>query len=131
MRCCMSGQSHRHRHSRFELHLRVEVRGELARHLQRTAVPSAADAMRVERLVLRSGDVGIGLNVRRMRDKFLGSFTTTYSLRPVGDDLGSVFRQWPEQWKVFVADADAPGRFRLAAERGSRPAGEWLCKARV
>ncbi|KAK9836144.1 hypothetical protein WJX81_004435 [Elliptochloris bilobata] len=75
---------------------------------------------------LASGDVGIGLNVRRMRDKFLGSFTTTYSLRPVGDDLGSVFRQWPELWKVFVADADAPGRFRLAAERGSRPAGDAL-----
>lgn len=76
--------------------------------------------------LLRSGDVGIGLNVRRMRDKFLGSFTTTYSLRPVGDDLGSVFRQWPEQWKVFVADADSPGRFWLAAERGSRPAGGLL-----
>ena len=73
--------------------------------------------------------MGIGLNVRRMRDKFLGSFTTTYSLRPVGDDLGSVFRQWPELWKVFVADADAPGRFRLAAERGSRPAGALLLAA--
>lgn len=67
--------------------------------------------------------MGIGLNVRRMRDKFLGSFTTTYSLRPVGDDYGSVFRQYPELWKVFVADADMPGRYKLVAERGSRPAG--------
>jgi hypothetical protein len=67
--------------------------------------------------------VGIGLNVRRMRDQFLGSFTTTYSLRPVGDDFGTVFRQYPDQWKVFLADAGLPGRFKLVAERADRPAG--------
>ncbi len=31
-----------------------------------------------------SGEVGIGLNVRRMVLDFLGSFTTAYSLRPIG-----------------------------------------------
>lgn len=31
-----------------------------------------------------SGDVGIGLNVRRMVLDYLGSFTTAYSLRPIG-----------------------------------------------
>jgi hypothetical protein len=34
--------------------------------------------------MLHSGDVGIGLNVRRMVLDYLGSFTTAYSLRPIG-----------------------------------------------
>lgn len=34
--------------------------------------------------MMRSGEVGIGLNVRRMVLDFLGSFTTAYSLRPIG-----------------------------------------------
>jgi hypothetical protein len=34
--------------------------------------------------LLHSGDVGIGLNVRRMVLDYLGSFTTAYSLRPIG-----------------------------------------------
>jgi hypothetical protein len=46
-----------------------------------------------------SGDVGIGLNARRLRDNFLKRFTITYSLRPVGE-IGTVFRRYPEQWKV-------------------------------
>ena len=70
----------------------------------------------------RSGDVGIGLNVRRMQTQLMGSFTTAYSLRPVGD-VGSVFRRFPEPWKVFVEDPDTQGRYVLAAERDSRPAG--------
>jgi hypothetical protein len=70
----------------------------------------------------RSGDVGIGLNVRRMQTQLMGSFTTAYSLRPVGD-VGSVFRRFPEPWKVFVEDPETQGRYVLAAERESRPAG--------
>ncbi len=50
---------------------------------------------------LASGDVGIGLNVRRMREDFLAEFNTTYSLRPVGD-VGSVFRRYPGMWQVGV-----------------------------
>jgi hypothetical protein len=46
-----------------------------------------------------SGDVGIGLNARRLRDNFLKRFVTTYSLRPVGE-IGTVFKRYPEQWKV-------------------------------
>lgn len=69
-----------------------------------------------------SGDVGIGLNVRRMRDQFLSTFTTTYSLCPIGD-IGTVFRCYPAMWQVFVEDPELPGRYRLAAERPSRPAG--------
>eukprot|EP00798_Chlamydomonas_sp_ICE-L_P020596 gene20596-27395_t len=43
---------------------------------------------------LSSGDVGLGLNARRMRSKFTDKFVVTYSLRPIGD-YGSVFRCYP------------------------------------
>ena len=73
---------------------------------------------------LVSGDVGIGLNVRRLRDGFLSSFATAYALRPVGE-VGTVYKRWPGKWQVFVEDERAPGRGLLAAERYScysRPA---------
>lgn len=57
----------------------------------------------------RSGDVGIGLNARRLREKFTNRFNITYSLRPVGE-LGTVFRRYPELWKVFVEEPGLPGR---------------------
>jgi hypothetical protein len=56
-----------------------------------------------------SGDVGIGLNARRLREKFTNRFNITYSLRPVGE-LGTVFRRYPELWKVFVEEPGLPGR---------------------
>lgn len=37
--------------------------------------------------------------MRRMREEFLGGFSTVYSLRPVGD-IGSVFRRYPGMWQV-------------------------------
>lgn len=74
---------------------------------------------------LTSGDVGVGLAMRRLRDSFLGEFMTTYSLRPIGD-IGSVFKRFPSQWQVFIADKESPGRYTLAAERPSRPGGEEL-----
>eukprot|EP00890_Picochlorum_soloecismus_P002082 jgi/Picsp_1/2875/NSC_01100-R1_protein len=74
---------------------------------------------------LASGDVGVGLNMRRLRDNFLKDFMTVYSLRPIGD-IGSVFKRFPSQWQVFVADPETPGRYVLAAEQPSRPGGEDL-----
>lgn len=47
----------------------------------------------------RSGDVGLGLNARRLRDNFLKNFSITYSLRPIGD-VGSVYRRYPSLWQV-------------------------------
>ena len=70
-------------------------------------------------------DIGVGLNVRRLRSQFLSTFDTTYSLRPIGE-VGTVFRRYPTLWKVFISDPQRPGRFKLAAERPSRPTGE-LC----
>ena len=49
-----------------------------------------------------SGDVGLGLNVRRMRNEFLSLFTITYSLRPLGESA-SVFRRYPGKWQVSLA----------------------------
>lgn len=69
-----------------------------------------------------SGDVGVGLNTRRLRKTFLNTFTVTYSLYPIGD-IGSVFRRYPGIWQVFIEDPGTPGRYRLAAEKDERPAG--------
>jgi hypothetical protein len=75
---------------------------------------------------LASGDAGVGLNVRRMRDNFLGKMTVTYSLRPLPWCNGSVFKAYPGQWKLFLEDTEEPGRFRLIDEFAQRPAGEEL-----
>lgn len=60
-------------------------------------------------LCVCSGDVGIGLNARRLRESFTNRFNITYSLRPVGE-VGTVFRRYPELWKVFVEEPELPGR---------------------
>lgn len=41
-------------------------------------------------------------------------------------DVGTVFRRYPGMWQVFVEDLEAPGRYKLIAERPSSPAGEGL-----
>lgn len=69
--------------------------------------------------------MGIGLNVRRMRQQFLGQFIITYSIRPIGDE-GTVFRRYPAEWKVFLEDESEPGRYKLVAERPERPQGDVL-----
>eukprot|EP00271_Cylindrocystis_brebissonii_P021515 TRINITY_DN7729_c0_g2_i1.p1 TRINITY_DN7729_c0_g2~~TRINITY_DN7729_c0_g2_i1.p1 ORF type:complete len:396 (+),score=60.12 TRINITY_DN7729_c0_g2_i1:90-1190(+) len=68
---------------------------------------------------LVSGDVGIGLNVRRLRENFLNSFTTAYLLRPL--NVGAVYRCYPGLWKLFLDDPDVPGRYLLFREQENRP----------
>eukprot|EP00983_Pelagomonas_calceolata_P039250 1137096-Pelagomonas_calceolata.AAC.2 len=127
---------------------------------------------------LASGDVGLGLNVRRMRNFVLKDFAITYSLRPIGfGEIGTVYRRYPGMWQetqivelealtarqglgqfkqqgrrqhqqyleyiplcisvlqkkplslsdgVFLQDPELPGRYRLVAEKPSRPEGEYL-----
>ena len=74
---------------------------------------------------LTTGDVCVGVSVRRMRESFLSIFTTTYPLRPI-IDVGTVVRRFPSMWQVFAQDEAAPGRKRLVAERAARPGGEDL-----
>jgi hypothetical protein len=71
---------------------------------------------------LASGDAGVGLNARRLRDRFVGTFSVVYSLRPFGQ--GTVFRRSPGAWKVFGPDKGAPGRLVLLSESWSRPAAD-------
>lgn len=70
-----------------------------------------------------SGDVGLGLNARRLKKEFLGDFMVTYSLRPVGQ-IGSVFRKYPGLWQVFAEDPQLPGRYKLVSTQPNRPAGK-------
>ena len=75
---------------------------------------------------LASGDAGIGLTVRRMRDDFLGRMTVSYSLRPLPWCNGSVFKSYPGLWRLYLGDDDRPGRFKLVKESPKRPAGDEL-----
>ncbi|KFM28504.1 hypothetical protein F751_5732 [Auxenochlorella protothecoides] len=92
----------------------VSAVGRLARGLG----PDQALVMYNPRLA--SGDVGVGLNVRRMREGLLAGFTTAYHLRPIGD-TGSLFKMYPGRWQVFLEDASSPGRYSLVRELGSKP----------
>lgn len=71
---------------------------------------------------LASGDAGVGLNARRLRDRFVGGFTVAYSLRPFGD--GTVFKRYPGNYKVFGPDPDRRGRLLLLSEQLRRPDSE-------
>ncbi|KAI4301794.1 hypothetical protein L6164_035038 [Bauhinia variegata] len=73
---------------------------------------------------LISEDVGVGVNVRKLRRYFLSTFTTVYSMRPL--PTGAVFRCYPGLWKVFYDDKDRPNRYLLAKEFISRPDAEDL-----
>ena len=44
----------------------------------------------------------------------------TYALKPVGENA-SLFRAYPDPWKVFVADEASVGRYMLAAQMASPP----------
>ena len=88
---------------------------------QRVAAEAAEQGAAVVMLNprLASGDAGIGLNARRLRDRFIGGFTVAYSIRPVAD--GTVFKAYPGLYQVFGADPQRPGRFKLLSEEVGRP----------
>jgi len=75
---------------------------------------------------LASGDAGIGLTVRRMRDKFLGRMTVAYCLQPLPWCNGSIFKRYPGMWRLYLEDEARPGRFKLVRESYSRLAGDDL-----
>ncbi|PIN09036.1 adenylate kinase [Handroanthus impetiginosus] len=68
---------------------------------------------------LVSEDVGVGINVRRLRREFLSTFTVVYSMKPLPS--GAVFRCYPGLWKVFYDDTERPNRYLLAKELIRRP----------
>lgn len=73
---------------------------------------------------LISEDVGIGVNVRKLRRYFLSTFTPVYFMRPM--PFGAILRCYPGLWKVFSDDKDRPNRYLLAKEFISRPDAEDL-----
>ncbi|KAL9235042.1 hypothetical protein vseg_009842 [Gypsophila vaccaria] len=73
---------------------------------------------------LISEEVGVGVNVRKLKRFFLSTFSVVYSMRPLAS--GAVFRCYPGLWKVFYDDKDRRGRYRLAKELISRPDSEEL-----
>ncbi|CAL0300090.1 unnamed protein product [Lupinus luteus] len=68
---------------------------------------------------LISEDVGVGMNVRKLRRYFLSTFTNVYYMRPM--PFGAIFRCYPGLWKVFSDDKDRPNRYLLAKELVNRP----------
>eukprot|EP00239_Pterosperma_sp_CCMP1384_P008647 CAMPEP_0197856964 /NCGR_PEP_ID=MMETSP1438-20131217/29568_1 /TAXON_ID=1461541 /ORGANISM="Pterosperma sp., Strain CCMP1384" /LENGTH=379 /DNA_ID=CAMNT_0043472615 /DNA_START=204 /DNA_END=1343 /DNA_ORIENTATION=- len=75
---------------------------------------------------LASGDVGIGTNIRELRNEFVDTFTTAYSIRPLTYPNGTVFRKYPAQWQVLLEDHEVVNKFNLVYEGPSRPGGEPL-----
>ncbi|KAL3655858.1 hypothetical protein CASFOL_000254 [Castilleja foliolosa] len=73
---------------------------------------------------LISEDVGVGINVRRLRRDFLSTYTIVYSMKPLPS--GAVFRCYPGLWKVFYDDKERPNRYLLAKELIRRPDTEEL-----
>ena len=75
---------------------------------------------------LASGDAGLGLNFRRMRDQFLGRMTVVYAIQPLPWCNGNIFKRFPGMWRLYLQDEERPGRFRLVRESASRLAGDEL-----
>ncbi|XP_074311564.1 uncharacterized protein LOC141647326 [Silene latifolia] len=73
---------------------------------------------------LISEEVGVGVNVRKLKRYFLSTFSVVYSMRPLAS--GAVFRCYPGLWKVFYDDKERRGRYLLAKELISRPDSEEL-----
>ena len=75
---------------------------------------------------LASGDAGLGLNFRRMREEFLGKMTVVYCIQPLPWCNGNIFKKFPGLWRLYLTDETRPGRFKLVKESASRLAGDDL-----
>ena len=75
---------------------------------------------------LASGDAGIGLTVRRMREEFLGRMTVVYCIQPLDWCNGNIFKRYPGMWRLYLQDEERPGRFKLVQESYQRLAGDDL-----
>lgn len=99
--------------------------------------PSAVEVKAVEALYDAAGDrpfvmlnpkledvaiVGIGYAARQIRDRFLSTIETAYSVRPLPG--AAVFRCYPQPWQVWLERS--PGQYEVIAETPTRPVGEEL-----
>jgi len=75
--------------------------------------PSAVEVDQLEKLLALAGDrpfimfnprlesaeIGIGLSARRLRERFINTFTSVYYLQPL--DQGALWRCYPQNWQVW------------------------------
>lgn len=66
------------------------------------------------------GVVGIGLTGRRLRERFLTTVETIYTVQPT--DEGAIFRCWPDPWQLWREGQD--GEYTLINESDNKPSGE-------
>lgn len=70
------------------------------------------------------GMVGIGLAGRQLRQRFLSTFKTVYTIQPL--DAGAVYRCYPRRWQLW---REVEGDYVLAAELDQQPSGEEIDNA--
>ncbi|MEN9241599.1 MAG: DUF1995 family protein [Thermostichus sp. DG02_3_bins_51] len=64
--------------------------------------------------------VGVGLAGRRLRQRFLSTFETSYYLRSLVE--GALFRAYPDPWSVW--QQEEPGLYSLLKTLAAQPTGE-------
>jgi hypothetical protein len=64
--------------------------------------------------------VGVGLAGRRLRQRFLSTFETSYYLRSLVE--GALFRAYPDPWSVW--QQEEPGLYSVLKTFRARPSGE-------
>lgn len=66
--------------------------------------------------------IGIGYAGRQLRERFLSTIETVYSVKPL--EGAAIFRCYPQPWQVWLETA--PGKYELIGEENQRPVGEVL-----
>ncbi len=73
---------------------------------------------------LESTEIGIGLTARRLRQRFLNTFTTAYYLQPL--DQGALWRCYPQNWQVWRNPQVPETAMKLVYESSDRPSLEQI-----
>jgi hypothetical protein len=73
---------------------------------------------------LESTEIGIGLTARRLRQRFLNTFTTAYYLQPL--EQGALWRCYPQNWQVWRNPQVPETTMQLIYESSDRPSLEQI-----
>ncbi|MFN3926551.1 MAG: DUF1995 family protein [Pseudanabaenaceae cyanobacterium] len=99
--------------------------------------PSSVEVEQLERLLalandrpfimfnprLENAEVGIGLYARRLRERFINTFTVVYYLEPL--EQGALYQAYPHQWQVWQNPQIPETQMKLIYE-GDRPSLETI-----
>jgi Domain of unknown function (DUF1995) len=72
--------------------------------------------------LINMGLTGLGLNARRLRERVIDKFVTTYFLKVY--PWGVILRAYPTDWGLWVDDTSSASGFRLIASLDHRPSSE-------